>query len=158
VTEDWVRTGTPLDDRSASRADTLWDGTKLYVASQRFQDDGGATGSGARSIGGAAVATDATGVTAAVRVEGSLPTAIMPTISVTAAADTRTAQRVTCRGGVGGSANGDFREKVGTDRAVETGFTSGAAGRGGRGGDVFSTTGGAGAGALSICSGGRGRF
>ena len=37
---------TALDPRSATRADTLWDGTKLYVASQRWEDDGGATGSG----------------------------------------------------------------------------------------------------------------
>lgn len=45
-TDDWVRTTTLLDPRSATRADTLWDGTKLYVASQHWEDDGGATGSG----------------------------------------------------------------------------------------------------------------
>lgn len=118
----------------------------------------GAVGSGARSLGGAAVATDAAGVTAAVRVDGSLPTAIMPTTSVTAAADTRTAQRVTCRGGVGGSASGDFRSAVGAEGAIGTGFTTGAVGSGAEGEDDFSTTDETGAGALSICSGGRGRF
>ena len=45
-TETWNRTATPLDPRTGSRADTLWDGTKLYVASQRWNADGGATGSG----------------------------------------------------------------------------------------------------------------
>ena len=29
----WVDTGTPVDTRAASRADTLWDGTHLYIAS-----------------------------------------------------------------------------------------------------------------------------
>jgi hypothetical protein len=32
-TQTWVNTGTPLDVRPASWADTLWDGTHLYVAS-----------------------------------------------------------------------------------------------------------------------------
>jgi hypothetical protein len=32
-TQAWVDTGTPLDDRNSSEADTLWDGTHLYVAS-----------------------------------------------------------------------------------------------------------------------------
>jgi PKD repeat protein len=31
--ERWVDTGTPIDNRPKSRADTLWDGTHLYVAS-----------------------------------------------------------------------------------------------------------------------------
>src|SRR5919202_2899591 len=31
--ERWIDTGTQLDDRSSSHADTLWDGTHLYVAS-----------------------------------------------------------------------------------------------------------------------------
>lgn len=32
----WVDTGVPLDNRPSTRADTLWDGTHLYVASHRF--------------------------------------------------------------------------------------------------------------------------
>lgn len=32
-TETWVSTGVRLDDRPSSRADTLWDGSRLYVAS-----------------------------------------------------------------------------------------------------------------------------
>jgi hypothetical protein len=32
----WVNTGVKLDSRAASRADTLWDGTHLYVSSHRF--------------------------------------------------------------------------------------------------------------------------
>ncbi|MFQ5857927.1 MAG: hypothetical protein ACE5LU_20165 [Anaerolineae bacterium] len=32
----WVDTGTALDDRPKSKADTLWDGQHLYVASHRF--------------------------------------------------------------------------------------------------------------------------
>jgi len=32
----WTSTNVPLDTRSNSRADTLWDGTKLYVASHVF--------------------------------------------------------------------------------------------------------------------------
>ena len=47
ATDQWIDTGTPLDDRSDTRADTLWDGTHLYVASQRWDDDGGSSGSGA---------------------------------------------------------------------------------------------------------------
>lgn len=31
--EEWVDTGTPVDDRSRTRSDTLWDGFRLYVAS-----------------------------------------------------------------------------------------------------------------------------
>ena len=45
-TDTWISTGTPLDTRNASHADTLWDGSKLYVASQVYGADGGATGSG----------------------------------------------------------------------------------------------------------------
>ncbi len=37
-TDSWVNTNVPLDNRRSSRADTLWDGTKLYVASQVFSD------------------------------------------------------------------------------------------------------------------------
>jgi hypothetical protein len=39
--ETWTRTGTPLDDRSSTRADVLWDGTKLYVASHTFSESDG---------------------------------------------------------------------------------------------------------------------
>ncbi|HEV8696733.1 MAG TPA: Ig-like domain-containing protein, partial [Candidatus Limnocylindrales bacterium] len=39
--ETWVRTNTPLDDRSATRADVLWDGSKLYVASHTFSESDG---------------------------------------------------------------------------------------------------------------------
>ncbi len=35
-TDTWVSTGVALDNRNGTRADTLWDGTKLYVASQNF--------------------------------------------------------------------------------------------------------------------------
>src|SRR3954447_3599128 len=33
ATQTWVNTGTPLDERAQSWADTLWDGSHLYVAS-----------------------------------------------------------------------------------------------------------------------------
>ena len=45
-TDTWNPTTTALDPRSGTRADTLWDGTKLYVASQALGEDGGAVGSG----------------------------------------------------------------------------------------------------------------
>jgi PKD repeat protein len=45
-TETWIRTATALDNRSGTRADTLWDGTHLYVASQHVEEDGGETGTG----------------------------------------------------------------------------------------------------------------
>jgi PKD repeat protein len=45
-TEDWIKTNTALDSRAGSHADTLWDGTHLYVASQHSNDDGGETGTG----------------------------------------------------------------------------------------------------------------
>jgi PKD repeat protein len=35
-TQTWLDTGVPLDTRSGSRADALWDGTHLYVASHQF--------------------------------------------------------------------------------------------------------------------------
>ena len=35
-TNTWIDTGVRLDDRAGTRADVLWDGTKLYVASHRF--------------------------------------------------------------------------------------------------------------------------
>ena len=34
----WVRTSTRLDDRTGTRSDVLWDGTKLYVASHVFAE------------------------------------------------------------------------------------------------------------------------
>jgi hypothetical protein len=36
----WIDTGTLLDDRPSSKADTLWDGQKLYVASHVFTNSG----------------------------------------------------------------------------------------------------------------------
>jgi PKD repeat protein len=36
TTSTWIDTGVQLDDRAGTRADTLWDGTKLYVASHRY--------------------------------------------------------------------------------------------------------------------------
>ncbi len=45
-TETWIKTASALDSRTGSRADTLWDGTHLYVASQVADDDGGDTGNG----------------------------------------------------------------------------------------------------------------
>jgi PKD repeat protein len=47
-TDSWVSTGVALDNRNATRADTLWDGTKLYVASQNNSDSGSLTGGTAR--------------------------------------------------------------------------------------------------------------
>jgi PKD repeat protein len=46
----WVDTGTPIDNRPKSRADTLWDGSHLYVASAPFASSNttGVTGSPAR--------------------------------------------------------------------------------------------------------------
>jgi hypothetical protein len=41
----WIDTGTPLDDRPSSKADTLWDGQKLYVASHPFSNSGSPTSS-----------------------------------------------------------------------------------------------------------------
>jgi hypothetical protein len=40
ATQTWVDTGTQLDDRPSSKADTLWDGQKLYVASHIFSASG----------------------------------------------------------------------------------------------------------------------
>ncbi len=40
-TDTWSRTNTRLDDRGATRADVLWDGTKLYVASHNFSESDG---------------------------------------------------------------------------------------------------------------------
>ncbi len=38
ATQAWTSTNVPLDIRSKSRADTLWDGSKLYVASHLFSE------------------------------------------------------------------------------------------------------------------------
>ena len=40
VTQQWVDTGTVVDDRSASRADAGWDGQHLYVVSHVFSEIG----------------------------------------------------------------------------------------------------------------------
>ena len=39
ATHKWVNTGVRIDTRSGTRADTLWDGTKLYVASHSFSNE-----------------------------------------------------------------------------------------------------------------------
>jgi PKD repeat protein len=44
ATDSWVKTAIRLDDRKGTRADTLWDGTHLYVASQ-LQSDSATAGS-----------------------------------------------------------------------------------------------------------------
>jgi PKD repeat protein len=44
ATDNWVKTAARLDDRKGSRADALWDGTSLYVASQA-QSDSASSGS-----------------------------------------------------------------------------------------------------------------
>jgi PKD repeat protein len=46
-TDSWVSTGVQIDNRSSNhlRSDTLWDGAKLYIASQ-IQSDSGSTGTG----------------------------------------------------------------------------------------------------------------
>jgi PKD repeat protein len=38
TTDEWVDTGVPLDTRGLTRADVLWDGTHLYVASHGFSN------------------------------------------------------------------------------------------------------------------------
>ncbi len=43
ATQRWVDTGVPIDDRSGTRADALWDGTHLYVASHVFSTCGCST-------------------------------------------------------------------------------------------------------------------
>jgi hypothetical protein len=40
ATQIWVDTGIQIDDRPASKADTLWDGQKLYIASHMFSVSG----------------------------------------------------------------------------------------------------------------------
>jgi hypothetical protein len=40
ATQSWVDTGTQIDERPSSKADTLWDGQKLYVASHIFTGRG----------------------------------------------------------------------------------------------------------------------
>jgi hypothetical protein len=47
ATQTWQDTGVPLDTRSGTKADTLWDGTHLYVASHKFSGTGA---SGADSL------------------------------------------------------------------------------------------------------------
>ncbi len=43
-TDTWSRTNTRLDERNSTRADILWDGTKLYVASHLHSEQGDGTG------------------------------------------------------------------------------------------------------------------
>ncbi|MBD0282189.1 MAG: hypothetical protein ICV69_08360 [Thermoleophilaceae bacterium] len=43
ATQRWVDTGVAIDDRSGTRADALWDGTHLYVASHVFSTCGCST-------------------------------------------------------------------------------------------------------------------
>jgi hypothetical protein len=45
ATQSWIDTGTAIDDRRDSRADALWDGQKLYVASHIFAKNSGAPAS-----------------------------------------------------------------------------------------------------------------
>jgi PKD repeat protein len=45
-TQAWVDSGTPLDNRPKTRADTLWDGSHLYVASHVFASSSGAATAG----------------------------------------------------------------------------------------------------------------
>ncbi|CAN5491850.1 hypothetical protein BH20CHL7_BH20CHL7_15010 [soil metagenome] len=40
-TQTWTRTATQLDERTNSRADVVWDGAKLYVATYRFSESDG---------------------------------------------------------------------------------------------------------------------
>jgi uncharacterized repeat protein (TIGR02059 family) len=44
ATQTWTATSTVLDDRSNTMADVLWDGSKLYVASHVFQENGSTSG------------------------------------------------------------------------------------------------------------------
>jgi uncharacterized repeat protein (TIGR02059 family) len=41
TTNTWTRTNTFTDQRSSTRADVLWDGTKLYVATHQFSENDG---------------------------------------------------------------------------------------------------------------------
>ena len=41
--QNWITTGTAIDTRSSSKADALWDGQYLYVASMRYASVGGPT-------------------------------------------------------------------------------------------------------------------
>ena len=41
ATQTWTRTNTVIDDRANTRADVLWDGTKLYAATHTFHEDDG---------------------------------------------------------------------------------------------------------------------
>ncbi len=44
--ETWVPTATTLDTRTSARADVLWDGSKLYVATHRFAEGSSTTATG----------------------------------------------------------------------------------------------------------------
>ena len=41
TTDTWTRTNTLVDERNSTRADVLWDGTKLYVATHNFNESDG---------------------------------------------------------------------------------------------------------------------
>lgn len=43
ASQSWLDTGTAIDDRKTTMADTLWDGTKLYVVSHIWVDNKGQT-------------------------------------------------------------------------------------------------------------------
>ena len=49
TTQSWTNTGVAIDDRPESRADVLWDGQKLYVASQFFSEKAGSASSEKRA-------------------------------------------------------------------------------------------------------------
>jgi PKD repeat protein len=46
TTQTWIDTGVAIDTRANTHADVLWDGSKLYVASHEFVNDGEAAVSG----------------------------------------------------------------------------------------------------------------
>ena len=48
LTQAWTNTGVMLDNRSGTRADVLWDGTKLYVASHAFTNTAVESSAGGR--------------------------------------------------------------------------------------------------------------
>jgi hypothetical protein len=48
--QDWIDTGIEIDKRQGSRADTLWDGRNLYVASHLFTTSGAVASMGQRGM------------------------------------------------------------------------------------------------------------
>jgi hypothetical protein len=49
ATQSWSSTGVAIDDRGTSRADALWDGQRLYIASNVFADNSGGSTSSSQS-------------------------------------------------------------------------------------------------------------